>query len=80
MTAPFVWLTNDPQVAAALTAADRKHEQDREAAKSLPLAAKIAALRKARDDRDAAYASVTGKPPIEHAVVSFLATALGEEE
>lgn len=49
------WLTNDPEVAHRLRAADAAHEAARAAARHLPLAEKIAAYRQAREAREAAY-------------------------
>ncbi len=53
------WITNDPQAAAAFTAADSVYEAAKRAAESLwPLAAKVEALRIAKCDKQAAYEAV----------------------
>ncbi len=52
------WLTNDPEAAAKLAAADRQWEADRKAAESLPLAEKVEAYRRAKDARREAYDAV----------------------
>ncbi len=43
------WLTNDPEAAKALRKADAQYVKAREAAKALPLAQKIVALRAAKE-------------------------------
>lgn len=58
MTLPLAWLTNDPQAAAQLRAADRAFDTAYAAASSLPLAEKLVALRQARIDRAKAYADI----------------------
>jgi len=52
----MTWLTNNPEAASKLNAADRAYNKAREAAKSLGLADKIVALREAKVKRVAAYA------------------------
>jgi len=54
----FDWLTNDPKAAKAFKRADARLAKDREAAKSLPLAAKIEALRAAKTRHEAAYRKI----------------------
>lgn len=54
----MTWITSDPQAAKALKKADKVFEAARVAAKSLPLADKIIALRAAKDAKQAAYARV----------------------
>ncbi len=54
------WITNDPQAAKALKKADKAFEAARTAAKSLPLADKIVALRDALAAKQAAYARTSG--------------------
>ena len=54
MSPSFDWFSNDPIVAKALRAADRRYEKARSAARDLPLAEKIVALRAAKADRKAA--------------------------
>ena len=49
------WLTNDPQAATRLRAADDAFAAARQAASKLPLAEKITALREAEKARVAAY-------------------------
>lgn len=49
------WLTNDPQAAKRLRAADRKFERALISAQGLPLALKVTALRIAREARQSAY-------------------------
>lgn len=53
------WLTNDPEVARRLNAADRAYNTARDNAAALPLAAKIEALRAAKTARIAAYRAAT---------------------
>ena len=57
MAEGLAWLTNDPQVAAQLRAADDAFAAARQAASKLPLAEKITALREAKKARVAAYNS-----------------------
>ena len=54
------WLTNDPEAAKALRKADAQYAKAREAAKALPLAQKIIALREAKEKLHKAYNSVRG--------------------
>jgi hypothetical protein len=49
------WVTNNPNAAKALKAADAKYEKAKTAASNLPLKEKVAALRKAKEARQAAY-------------------------
>ena len=56
---PMNWITNDPQAAKSLKKADKAFEAARTAAKSLPLADKIVALRAAQEAKQAAYAKVS---------------------
>lgn len=53
-----LWITNNPKVADVLRKADIDYVEARHAARKLKLADKIVALRKAKDDRQAAYDSV----------------------
>lgn len=53
------WVTNDPEAARKLRAADDKFLRAHREASCLPLAQKVAALRKAKADRQAAYEEVT---------------------
>ena len=53
------WITNDPQAAKSLKKADKAFEAARTAAKILPLADKIVALRAAQEAKQAAYARVS---------------------
>jgi hypothetical protein len=55
---PMNWITNDPQAAKSLKKADKAFDAARTAAKSLPLADKIVALRAAQEAKQAAYAEV----------------------
>ena len=50
------WITNVPQAAKALRKADAQYAKAREAAKALPLAQKIIALREAKEALHGAYA------------------------
>lgn len=52
------WLTNDPEAAKALRKADEAYAKAREAAKALPLAQKIVALRTAKEALHMAYEQV----------------------
>jgi hypothetical protein len=52
------WLTNSPEAAKALSEADSAYDAARKAGQGLPLAEKISAYRKAKEDREAAYAAV----------------------
>lgn len=52
------WLTNDPKAAKAFKKADVRLVLDREKAKNLPLAAKIEALREAKERHEAAYQAI----------------------
>lgn len=54
------WLTNDPDAAAILRAADRRYARARARAKNLPLAEKVAAYARAKTERQVTYDSVTG--------------------
>jgi hypothetical protein len=60
MSGPQVpgWITNSPQAAAALKAADLAHDRAMAAAAGLLLADKIPAVAAARAARDAAYRAV----------------------
>ena len=58
---PPAWLTNIPETAEKLNAADRAYDKAREAAKSLPLADKIIALRNAKAEKVKAYAAAVEK-------------------
>jgi hypothetical protein len=49
------WITNDPEAAKALIAADRAYEKAQSDAVHLPLAEKIEAYRAARYARQEAY-------------------------
>ncbi len=55
---PLGWLTNDPQAAAQLRQADAAYEAARLAARRLPLAEKIIALRAAKLARAKDYADI----------------------
>jgi len=55
------WITNDPEAAKQLRKADKDYAKSREAAKSLPLAQKIVALREAKERLHKAYNSVRGE-------------------
>lgn len=52
------WLTNDPQIAAQLRAADHAYDSARKAAEHLPLAQKVKAYGQATLDRANAYADI----------------------
>lgn len=52
------WLTNDPEIAAALRAADEAYAKARDKAKGLPLAEKVAAYRAADAARELTYSAV----------------------
>ena len=52
----MTWLTNSPEAAAKLNAADKAYNKARAAALHLSLGAKVEAYRKAKADRVAAYA------------------------
>lgn len=52
------WLTNDPETAEKLRAADRRYKHARDAAMALPLADKIEAYRAAKVRKDADYAAI----------------------
>lgn len=52
------WVTNSPEAAAKLKAADRAYDQAKAAARGLRLAVMIVALRTAKATRDAAYQAV----------------------
>jgi hypothetical protein len=54
----FQWLTNDPEAARALRAADKAHDKARAKAINLPLAEKVKAYRQAKDIKIAAYAAI----------------------
>ena len=57
------WVTNDPEAARALAAADKAFERAKVAAGRAPtLAAKVDALRAAKEARRAAYDAAMGKP------------------
>ena len=49
------WITNSPEAARQLRAADDAYAAARRAASGLPLAAKVEALRQAKQTRQAAY-------------------------
>ena len=49
------WMTNDPTAAFKLRSADRAYDKAAEAAKALPLSAKVEALRVAKAARRSAY-------------------------
>ncbi len=55
---PLDWLTNDPQAAAQLRAADAAYDAARLAAQHLPLAEKVIALRAAKLARAKDYADI----------------------
>ena len=59
---PLDWLTNDPQAAAQLRAADASFDAARRAASVLPLAEKVVALRKAKIARAKDYADIYQRP------------------
>jgi hypothetical protein len=50
-----MWITNNPEAAAKLRSIDNAYESARRAARNLPLAEKIIALRSAKSTRDEAY-------------------------
>ena len=52
------WLTNDPQAAAQLRAADAAFEVLKQAASRLPLVEKVEALRKAKTAQAKDYADI----------------------
>ena len=54
----MTWLTNCPEAAEALCKADANYAAARKAGAGLPLAEKIAAYRKAKEDREEAYRRV----------------------
>jgi len=58
MLLPDDWITNDPRAAQKLRKADRAYAAALVAAKRLPLASKVDAIKEARAARDAAYAAV----------------------
>lgn len=51
----MTWITNNPEAAKALQAADTAFDLAKAAASNLPLAEKVAALRTAKTQRQAAY-------------------------
>ena len=53
----MTWLTNNPDAARELSLADARYDAARRAAEHLPLAAKVAAYRAAKDRRTADYAA-----------------------
>jgi hypothetical protein len=55
------WLTNIPEAATALTAADNAWRTARKAAEHLPLTEKVEAYRAAKTARDFAYLAVHAK-------------------
>lgn len=60
-----MWITNSPDDAEKLKAADAAWQAARNAAQHLPLAEKVAAYRKAKTDRQAAYDAINpqvGRP------------------
>jgi hypothetical protein len=59
MTARIGWVTNDPDIAAALTQADADYQAARSFASMLPLADKVLVLQSAKLARQAAYAEAT---------------------
>jgi hypothetical protein len=52
------WVTNDPEVAKRLRAADRRYEAAKLYWRGSTLGEKVAAYRKAKEDRDAEYARI----------------------
>jgi hypothetical protein len=56
--ATSTWLTNNPEVAIGLRAADLAYERARSRASHLPLAERVVAYREARERRNAAYDAV----------------------
>lgn len=58
MRAVPAWVTNSPEAARKLQAADAAYHRAKAAASGLRLVEMIAAIRAARVERDAAYAAV----------------------
>jgi hypothetical protein len=54
----MTWVTNDPEWAAKLKAADARYEAAKLAASSLCLADKVSALRAAKHERAEAYRAI----------------------
>lgn len=62
------WVSNDPEASSALRKTDKAYEAAKSQASRLPLAEKVDALRKAKEERQRAYNAVhakddTGGPP-----------------
>jgi uncharacterized membrane protein YkoI len=58
------WITNNPEAAKALCAADLRYERAKSLASGLKLSQKVEAYRAAKAAREAEYAAVSaGAPP-----------------
>lgn len=55
------WVTNDPEAARLLRAVDRAYTRATAKAANWPLKEKVAAIRRARETRDASYQRVRAR-------------------